>query len=498
MRRVLLLSLAWLLLEGLLALVSDLCALAGARAGVVGCEVGELVVGVLPVVPLTMAVVRLVQVFREPRGWQGWWWTWRVRREWERVALQLRLMARDPRDGRLTYAGLRVLRRDSWGAVLEVRTVPGVGRAELAEAAEHLANEWGAARVSVDQAGPGRLRLRVVRMDPLLVPTQRSVSVLPAPRLWEWPVGRDELGQEVRLSLAEVPGIVVGGLPGTGKTSLLNGLVAHLAPSPAVQCAVLDGKGGIEWEDAAPRCWALAGDDLEAAAELLGRLDELRRARAASIRSALGVRDFWHVGPSEGWPLVLVVVDEAHTYLSERRGDRRLEELAAVCRRRVEALVKMGRSVGICVVLATQKPTADALPTSVRDCCPVALSFAQRSREAAVAVLGPDISEWPDVSPLELVGPRYVGVAVMAAADRPGYRRVRVPWVEPADLAAVCAATAGLRRDPTELLDQAGPVGAMAPGVAGLPPARAGGMSAEAEVRRWSARMEEVRIRVRG
>jgi hypothetical protein len=87
---------------------------------------------------------------------------------------------------------------------------------------------------------------------------------------------------------------------------------------------------------------------------------------------------------------------------------------------------------------------------------------------------------------------------VMAAADRPGYRRVRVPWVEPADLAAVCAATAGLRRDPTELLDQAGRVGAMAPGVAGLPPARAGGMSAEAEVRRWSARMEEVRIRVRG
>jgi hypothetical protein len=105
--------------------------------------------------------------------------------------------------------------------------------------------------------------------------------------------------------------------------------------------------GGTEWEDVAPRCWAMVGDDLEAAAELLGRVDQLRGARAAAVRSVLGVRDVRHVGPSLDWPLVVVIVDEAHSFLAERRGDRAAEALAAVCRHRVESLVRMGLPPGL-------------------------------------------------------------------------------------------------------------------------------------------------------
>ncbi len=468
----------WIGLQGLLWVLSSLCQWLGLRSAVEVLWALGVGVGLLPLVPVVVALVRgllwlgwLVRL--EPGARRQLWWARRLRRGWPELARMLGLVVRS-RDGGLVHPGIRV-RPDAWGAVLELGTLPGVGRRELAARAQHLADQWGCVRVSVEQAAPGRLRLRALRWDPLRSPTQRSLSLVPPAELGWWELGRDEWAQPVRVRLAEVPGIVVGGLPGSGKTSLLNGLVADLAPSPAVQVCILDGKGGTEWEEVAPRCWAVVGDELEAAYELLGRLERLRRARAAAIRAALGVRDLWQVGPSPGWPLVLVVVDEAHTYLAERRDDRPAMELVLGCRRRLEALVKLGRSVGLCTVLATQKATGDAIPTSIRDVCPVALSFAQRSREEAAAVLGPEIAEYPEQSPVELQGPQWVGVAVMAAPGRPGFVRLRVPWVPEAELAAVCRATAGLRRDPTELLGQAVPAGLVPrQGAGALPPAARG------------------------
>jgi S-DNA-T family DNA segregation ATPase FtsK/SpoIIIE len=192
-----------------------------------------------------------------------------------------------------------------------------------------------------------------------------------------------------------------------------------------------------------------------AANGIFRRLYELRRQRAESIRSALGVKNLWHVGPSALWPLVVLVIDEAHTFLADIKGDRELMALTADNRRLVEDIVKKGRSVGICTVLATQKSTGDAIPTAIRDVCPVALSFAQRTDEAAVAALGADIRQYPEANPVALQDPVYVGVASMVVQGRPGFTRVRTPYVSDADVAAICARTAGLTRDPSILLASA-------------------------------------------
>ena len=42
--------------------------------------------------------------------------------------------------------------------------------------------------------------------------------------------------------------------------------------------------------------------------------------RQGAIAQVLGVTDAWHLGPSAGWPLVVVVIDEAHTFFHERKG----------------------------------------------------------------------------------------------------------------------------------------------------------------------------------
>ncbi|MEU6166255.1 hypothetical protein [Streptomyces tanashiensis] len=132
---------------------------------------------------------------------------------------------------------------------------------------------------------------------------------------------------------------------------------------------------------------------------------------------------------------------------------KRLAALAAENARLAEDLVKKGRAFGILTILTTQKTTGDAIPTFIRDVCPVGLSFAQKTAEAAVAALGEDIRQWPDANPINLQDPAYVGVAVMSAQGRPGFVRIRTPYVPDAYAGHIAAETAHLVRDPFKLLE---------------------------------------------
>jgi S-DNA-T family DNA segregation ATPase FtsK/SpoIIIE len=178
--------------------------------------------------------------------------------------------------------------------------------------------------------------------------------------------------------------------------------------------------------------------------------------RQASIASVLGVTDAWHLGPSATWPLVVVVIDEAHTFFHERKGTspevKAHNALVAELSRLVEELIRKGRNVAIQVMLLTQRATGDAIPTRIRDNCQVAISFATRTVDGAVAALGEEIRQHPEASPVLLNDPAYVGVAVTSLPGRPGFQRVRTPQVDHHQVAAIIRATTGLRADPAELL----------------------------------------------
>src|SRR4029453_8866583 len=90
-------------------------------------------------------------------------------------------------------------------------------------------------------------------------------------------------------------------------------------------------------------------------------------------------------------------------------------------------LIRKGRNVAIQVMLLTQRATGDAIPTRIRDNCQVAISFATRTIDGAVAALGEEIRQHPDASPVLLNDPAYVGVAVTSLPGRPGFHRVRTP-----------------------------------------------------------------------
>ncbi|MEU4209927.1 cell division protein FtsK [Streptomyces sp. NPDC026206] len=356
---------------------------------------------------------------------------------------------------------------DRYGVVGRANCLPKVGLEEFQKAAPYLADAWGCTRVSVTQEKPGHVVIRGVRVDPLLTRTARVPTGKAPEELARWNLGLDEYAQPVSVDLAEVPGVTVAGLPGFGKTSNINGFICDCAPSPAVQFAFADGKVSNpaegDYADLLARAFAAVGDDLDEANKLFRRIVDLRRARSSSIKSVLGRRDMWHGGPSRSWPWVVLIIDEAHTYFRDHKGSdkesKRLAALAAENARLVEDLVKKGRSVGILVFLATQKSTGDAIPTFIRDVCPVGLSFAQKTADAAVAALGEDIRDWPDANPVQLQDPAYVGVAVMKLSGKTGFTRLRTPYVAEADAARIAAETAHLTADPAELLAAQLPLG---------------------------------------
>jgi DNA segregation ATPase FtsK/SpoIIIE, S-DNA-T family len=390
----------------------------------------------------------------------------RLAAEWPLLAQTLGLGYRDQWTRQHRFPAAEFV-TDDQGVTATVAAIAGAGLADYQRAAGYLADTWACVAVRAEQQGPGRIRLRGLHRDPLLSSARVDLSGMAPDSLDSWWLGWAEDSSPVSVRLAEVSGIVVAGLAGFGKTMLVGHLLGQLAPSPAVQFVLIDGKGGPDYDRLVPRAWLAAKDDLIAVRDVLRQVHRLMVDRQASIAQVLGVTDAWHLGPSPSWPLVIVVVDEAHSFFHERKGTapevKAHNALVAEVTRLVEELVRKGRNVAIQVMLLTQRATGDAIPTRIRDNCQVAICFATRTVDGAVAELGEAIRQHPDLSPVLLNDPAYIGVAVTSLPGRPGFHRVRTPLVDPHHVAAVIRVTAGLRADPAALL------AAQAPGLRVVP-----------------------------
>jgi S-DNA-T family DNA segregation ATPase FtsK/SpoIIIE len=323
---------------------------------------------------------------------------------------------------------------DDQGVTATVAAIAGAGLTDYQRAAGYLADSWGCISLRAEQPAPGLIRVRALYSDPLLVPTRINLPGTAPASLDSWWLGWAEDGTAVFIRSAEVSGMVVAGLAGFGKTMLVAHLLGQLAPSPAVQFVLIDGKGGPDYDRLTPRAWLFAKDDLTEVRDAFRQVHRLMVDRQAAISHVLGVTDAWHLGPSPSWPLVVLVIDEAHTFFHERKGTspevKAHNAVVAELSRLVEELIRKGRNVAIQVMLLTQRATGDAIPTRIRDNCQVAISFATRTLDGAVAALGEEIRHHPDASPVLLNDPAYVGVAVTSLPGRSGFHRVRTPQVD--------------------------------------------------------------------
>ncbi len=170
-------------------------------------------------------------------------------------------------------------------------------------------------------------------------------------------IGVDEFGRPVSVSLM-YRNLLIGGEPGSGKSVLLNLVAAHGALSPDCGLILLDGKWVElgQWRDCAD---VFVGPNIGQAISVLTRLQMVMDNRYAYLL-ARGRRK---IRRKDTFRAYLAIIDEV-AYYSATVGDRKTRELFAEL---VRDLVARGRAVGIIVVAATQRPSSDIIPTSLRD-----------------------------------------------------------------------------------------------------------------------------------
>jgi hypothetical protein len=350
-----------------------------------------------------------------------------VHREWRRAWLRCGLPP--------VRAG-RVVRVPA-GDRVRVRVSPGSSFDVVAERAEELAAclRLRELRVERDRHDASRGTVTLVRCDPLAELGGMSWPQLEARRLSLWdpvPLGVDEQGETVTVGLAE-RNMLLGGEPGAGKSAAVSMLVATAALDPTARLWLLDGKL-VELAAWAPCAECLVGPDVGAAIELLEAVRDAMEERYRQLLAG-GLRKI-----TRELPLHCVVCDELAFYLmaEDRKQRARFSEL-------LRDIVARGRAAGIITLAATQKPSADVVPSALRDLFGFRLALRCTTPQASDTILG---QGWASQGhSAATIAPGERGVGYLLAEDGLPVR-LRTFYLSDGEIAGLAARAGELRAQP--------------------------------------------------
>lgn len=346
------------------------------------------------------------------------WWVHRRRRAKVRVERTLEAWPTIA-DG-VGLAGSRVLSAvvDTWGYTVRIalrRGQPVRSAIEQIPAIESgLATRPGAVRVEPDPARADHLLMRVIERDPharpIPLPAKTTDSVAQPIEL-----GVFEDGSAVRVLLLRRHALI-GGVVGSGKSGVLNAILAHLSSCRDVDLWGIDLKGGMEllpWRSCLAR---LATTRADAVALLRDGVSELDRRAARSAGSGQRV---WEPTASER--ALVIVIDE-------------FAELPEEAAEYADSIARRGRAVAVTLLVATQRPTQRAMGRgSARSQMDIRICLRVRERRDVDLILGQGMlsAGW---SAHSLDSP---GKFLISSPEHQTLRRARAFHITDADVARI-------------------------------------------------------------
>jgi S-DNA-T family DNA segregation ATPase FtsK/SpoIIIE len=272
----------------------------------------------------------------------------------------------------------------------ELRLAPGIKMSKVAQLKDDLAYALAAEQVRILAPIPGKQAVGVEVPNRVRAMVHLGDVFQDAPSGWSplsvW-LGKDIAGKAIGTDLAKQPHILIAGTTGSGKSGCVNAMLSSvlLRSSPnEVRMVLVDPKRvELNHYEGIPHLLTPVVTSPRLAANVLGNLIKEMEERygvmsRAKTRSLVELNKLRVRQGEAPLPYILCVIDE-------------LADLMMVAPADVEdsiiRLAQKSRAVGIHLVLATQRPSADVITGMIKANVPARIAFAVSSQTDSRVIL---------------------------------------------------------------------------------------------------------------
>jgi len=246
-------------------------------------------------------------------------------------------------------------------------------------------------------------------------------------------VGIDEFGEPVYLDIV-FHNLLPGGEPGAGKSGLLQNVASYAALCDNTRLVLFDGKL-VELGPYMDVADEFIGPDIEHGLSVMRRLLLV----ATNRYHWLLARKRRKISRWDGMSVIAVIIDELAYYTTVLGSKAQQDEFATLLR----GLVALGRACGMPVVAATQRPSWDIIPASLRDLFGYRCAFRCTTPSSSDIVLG---HGWAELGySASDINPDTRGVAYLLAEGGVP-RRIKTAWLSDEQIDAIVDYAAWIRR----------------------------------------------------
>jgi S-DNA-T family DNA segregation ATPase FtsK/SpoIIIE len=245
-------------------------------------------------------------------------------------------------------------------------------------------------------------------------------------------IGVDEFGEHVMLDVV-YKNLLVGGLPGGGKSGLLNTITATAALCDNRRLILFDAKW-VELGPYADIADAFIGDEIDKGIRILRRLLTVAHNRYQWLlanRRRKFTRD-------DGLSVILTVLDELAMFTRILGTKEQREEFETL----LMGLVALGRACAMPVVAASQRTSAKVIDPNLRDLFGYRCAFRCTTPGSSEVILG---QGWAELGYNAMdINPDNPGEALLLA-ETGVPRRVKGAWMSDDDIYSIADYVAWLR-----------------------------------------------------
>lgn len=242
--------------------------------------------------------------------------------------------------------------------------------------------------------------------------------------------------------LFDFSGVLIGGLPGAGKSAYLITLCSALIEKDLIDLTILDLKGdSTDWDNFKDLATILQYEknpktgesNLQEIYDKMVEFSDEVDSRFREFSKETGKSSFWKVPVTSENKIKMLVIDECQEAFDKTGKSKEEEKIIDKMEEIGMYIVKKQRSKGGIAVFATQRPDSNSVPTSIRSNCSMRVSFRLSEKTVETMTLGTPADD-EIISATDIAPTGMQGTAVISNGTDGKREMIRYAYIDGDDL----------------------------------------------------------------